>query len=65
MCLISVQNFKEIHPGEGCSFWLKVIVLNWCEEEKYGQYSETHNYFKNYFADFLRIEYAKLCIWRT
>ena len=30
MCLISVPNLKEIHPGEG---WLKVVV-NWCEGEE-------------------------------
>ena len=31
MCLIGVPNLKEIDPGES---WLKVIVLNWCEEEE-------------------------------
>ena len=36
MCfiIICLPNWKEIHPGEGFS-WLKVIVLNWCKEEKY------------------------------
>ena len=34
MCLIAVPNLKEVNPGEGCFFWLKVIVLSWCEEEK-------------------------------
>ena len=33
MCLISVPNLKEIHPGEGVLSWLKVVV-NQCEEEK-------------------------------
>ena len=32
MCLISVPNFKEIHPREGCFFLAQVIVLNQCEE---------------------------------
>ena len=40
MCLISVPNLKEIHPGDGCFFlaqetvvfsWLKIVV-NQCEE---------------------------------
>ena len=53
MCLISVPNLKEIHPGEG--FWLKVIVLSRCEEEE--KYEENraifrNAYFKNYLADF-------------
>ena len=34
MCLISVSNLKEIHPGKAC---LKVIVVNWCEEEEKGE----------------------------
>ena len=45
MYLISVPNLKEIHPGEGCFFWLIVIVLNQCKEEKYEeirQFSKTH-----------------------
>ena len=33
MCLIGVPNLKEINPGEGY-FWLKVVALNWCKEEK-------------------------------
>ena len=41
MSRISVPNVKEIHSGEG---WLKLIVVNWCEEEKnvkkIGQFSE-------------------------
>ena len=31
MCVIGVPNLKEIDPQEG---WLKVIVLNRCEEEE-------------------------------
>ena len=45
MYLISVLNLNEIHVGEGCLFWLKVIVLNRCEEENYEEnqeFSETH-----------------------
>ena len=34
MCLISDPNLKVIHLGEGYFSWLKVIVLNRCEEEK-------------------------------
>ena len=34
MYLISVPNLKEIHSGEGCFLWLKVIVLNHFEEEE-------------------------------
>ena len=34
MCLISVQNLKEIHPGEGCFSWLKIVVNRCKEEEK-------------------------------
>ena len=50
MYLISVPNLKEIHPGEGCFFWLKVIALNRCkEEEKYEENLET-----NISADFLK-----------
>ena len=31
MCLIVVINLREIGSGEG--FWLKVTLLNLCEEE--------------------------------
>ena len=31
MCPISVSNLKEIDKREG---WLKVVVVNWCEEEE-------------------------------
>ena len=34
MYFISVLNLKEIHPEEGYFSWLKVIVVNQCEEEK-------------------------------
>ena len=66
MCLISVPNLKEIHPGEDCFFWLKVIVLSRCkeEEEKYEEnWAIFRNvYLKNYLADFPQIWHAKSCI---
>ena len=57
MCLSSVPNLNEIHPRKS---WLKVIVLNRCEEEeeimkKIKQFSETYNYFKNFLAYFPQI----------
>ena len=44
MCLISVPNLKKSIQEKVVFFWLKVIVLGWCEEkeEKYGQFLETH-----------------------
>ena len=65
MCLISAPNLNEIHLGEGCFFWLKFIVSNWCkEEEKYEEnWAILRNaYFKSYLADFPQVWYAKLCI---
>ena len=54
MCLISVQNLKEIHTEEDYFFWLKGIVSNRCEEEeKYGQFLEMH-ISKMYLPDFLK-----------
>ena len=46
---------KEIHPWEDWFFWLKIIVLNRCEEEKYEENWAIFRsaYFKNYLADFL------------
>ena len=44
MSLTGVPNMKEIDPEEGY-FWLKVVVVNRCEEEnvkKIGQFSETY-----------------------
>ena len=67
MCLISVPNLKEIHPGES---WLKVIALNWGKEEEEQDEKCKENwtilrntYFKKYLANFLKIWHAKLCIW--
>ena len=34
MGFISVPNVKEIHLGEGCFSWLKIIVENQCKEEQ-------------------------------
>ena len=50
MCLISVPNLKEIHPEKAFFSWLKVIVLNRCEEEKYeeNQVIFRNAYLKNY-----------------
>ena len=65
MCLIIVPNLKEIHLGKGCFSWLKVIVLNQCEEEEKYEENRTifrNAYLKNYLANFLQISYAKLCI---
>ena len=63
MCLISVPNLKEIHPGKG---WLKLIVLSRCkeDEEKYEENRAMfrNTYFKNYLAEFPQIWYAKSCI---
>ena len=54
MCLISALNLKEVHPGKG---WLKVIVVNRCEEEenmkKIGQFSETHISQTTYLSNFI------------
>ena len=65
MCLISVPNLKEIHPGEICFSWLKVVALNWCEEEKCeGNRAIFRNaYLTNYLSDFFQIWYAKSCIY--
>ena len=56
MCLISVSNLKEIYLGEG---WLKVIVLNRCEEEerKLGNFQK-RMYLTKYLPDFLLIWYV-------
>ena len=64
MCCISVLNLKEIHLGEGCFSWLKVIILNRYKEEKYEENRAIfrHTYLKNYLADFLQIWYTKLSI---
>ena len=45
MYLISVPHLKEIHVRECCFTWLKVIVVNWWEEETCEEnwtISETH-----------------------
>ena len=68
MCLISVLNLKEIHPGEGCFSWLKVIVLNQCkEEEKYEENQAIFRnvYLANYLSDFLQIWQLKSCTQRA
>ena len=62
MYLISVPNLKEIHP------WLKVIVLNQCEEEEKCEEKWVifrNAYLADYISDFLQIWYIKLCIWRA
>ena len=55
MCFNSVPNLKEIHPGKECFSWLKVIVVNRCDEEKYEENRAIFRnaYFKNNLADFL------------
>ena len=35
MCLMGVSNLKEIDQWKNVFSWLKVILLNWCKEEKY------------------------------
>ena len=52
MCLISVPNLKEIHP------WLKVTVLNRCEEEEKCEEKWVilrNAYLADYISDFLQI----------
>ena len=44
MFLTIVPNLKEIHLGD-C--WLKVIVLNWCEEEEEENMKKIWQLFRN------------------
>ena len=67
MCHItSIPNLDEIHPGEGCFLWLKVIVLNRCKEEKEkceeNRTDFKNTYLTNYISNFLHVWYVKLRI---
>ena len=44
MCRICGPNLKEIHPGEGYYFWLKVIVPSRCEEDEEEKYEEIRQF---------------------
>ena len=57
MCFISVPSVKEIHPGQGCFSWLKVVVVNRCEEEEKREENWAifrKAYLTNYLSDFFK-----------